>query len=316
MRLIEKIQTNLNILSIDSDEIRKNLITAQMEVLSSIQHPDLMHSNFDLIFDYLREAIEMSETKLERNDIIKKASYMIHAMTFFFQAKYLYEVQKRDEEGKKLIEKGCDMISKSLASFANNPSQVGLAISAQELMKSMFEGDDSFFKKIIIFFSRNKEIAKQRGNYVRFVEKLIPKLERNYDLVGKSYLISEIIQNHKDDVIEYKYPSYEFPQEYVRSTLIYLVVLNTIAWVLWFIIGLFSTVGSFIRDIFNIRTDSLTLSETLFSYIVSFSSISAGLLLFVVVISSVIYLFKNISINRRRNKKKKYYDLVSILYTK
>jgi len=94
MRLIEKIQTNLNILSIDSDEIRKNLITAQMEVLSSIQHPDLMHSNFDLIFDYLREAIEMSETKLERNDIIKKASYMIHAMTFFFKLNIYMKFKK------------------------------------------------------------------------------------------------------------------------------------------------------------------------------------------------------------------------------
>ena len=66
------------------DEQKMNLIKSQQEMMVSFQHPELLISNFDLIFDYIQEAIEMSDNNNERRVIVNKASYMIYAIAFLF----------------------------------------------------------------------------------------------------------------------------------------------------------------------------------------------------------------------------------------
>lgn len=235
MKVVEKTKNNISTLLIGVDEPKMNLIKAQQEIIVSFQHPELLISNFDLIFDYIHEAIEMSENINERKVIVNKASYMIYAIAFLFQAKYLYEILNRSEDCKKLIANGFDMISKSFSSLTVNSSHSELFINSNELMKSVFVNEYSFMNKFPFFYNNKKEIEKQRLNYTKFFDKLMPKLRRSYDLFGKHYLVNELVINNRGDFIKHKYPSFTFQMKYT-IILICLLTVNIFVWIIWLIV--------------------------------------------------------------------------------
>jgi TM2 domain-containing membrane protein YozV len=147
----------------------------------------------------------MIDDPKQLRDIQSKAAIMAQSMIFFMEAKLQYEENKKSNEGKALLKKGCSMLADSARDIIATGGIGAVVVVGETLFKNLIQ-DEGFFNMLFEFIGKKERLEKQSNEFYTFIELAIDKFSRYSDIFGKSILISELVYRYKDRLIERRQP--------------------------------------------------------------------------------------------------------------
>jgi hypothetical protein len=185
----------------DSDAALTYAVEAQLQVLDVLNSPSLTSSTFDLMIESLHKALRRTTDEYQVTELQNKAAIMAKNMVFFMEAKLRYEENKHSEDGKMLLKKGCSMLAESASAIVSGGVSAGVKIMGGKLFDNLMD-DNGFFSMLFDFIGKKERIQKNKEEFNSFLENFIGKLDRYRDIFGKSILLSELVYQYKDRLIE------------------------------------------------------------------------------------------------------------------
>ncbi len=215
----EDVTSSLTKLAEVSSQSIANALKAQIQVINYISSPSLHGSTFDLFFKHLKKALRYADEE-SAYEIKDRAALMLNNFFFFMKAKVEWEIAvNRNEYEKLLIEASRDMAKNilTLSEFAANTamiysgdittlSEMGENIS--QLSKVFFnkdnrDGKDGWLQRGLRLAFRNQRTKEKQREFCETLARLFEKCNSNYDVIGRNNLISGLIQNYRNDLMEY-----------------------------------------------------------------------------------------------------------------
>jgi len=205
-------------LSKQTSGVIQKALRAQLAVVQLIQKPILVRTCIDTVFENLHQGIEEASSEAEIKLMRKQSALLVQSTLFFVQATILKKKKESNEEGKDLFR----IATQNVASFSgeilltvatNGTSLVPVGL---ELFKNYFDNkkeiEDSlpeekkvqFHKRFVNYVYGFFENSKEEEDYLKLLDSVFEKFERNKTLLGKSILLSELIMNNYQEIIDYK----------------------------------------------------------------------------------------------------------------
>ncbi|MDD2986100.1 hypothetical protein [Flavobacterium sp.] len=214
-------------LSKETSGVIQKALRAQLAVIQLIQKPILVRTCIDTVFENLHQGIEEATNDSEIKLMRQQSALLVQSTLFFFQATILKNKKENKEEGKELfriatqnvasfsvqisetVAKG--MLIGGTASAASLALEVGIPLiknyfeNKKEIEKNLpEEKKEMFHKRFVNFVYGYFENSKEEEEYLKLLDSVFDKFERNKMLLGKSILLSELIMNNYQDIINFK----------------------------------------------------------------------------------------------------------------
>lgn len=206
---LQDVEVALQQIAETANESLAAALNAQIQVLKYVQSPKLYDSSFDLLFANVRKAIKMTDSSKEREMIREKSVVMINNYIFFMQAKIDYDtaVQRSEYEG--LMKDAVLTLGESVTDIAIAASTAGTGAAAKAAMKKAVvdsvlkqkeKGDDGVFNKFMRWWAHASILQQKQGEFFETLYSLIVKLSKSKKLIGKSNIISGLIERYAKDI--------------------------------------------------------------------------------------------------------------------
>jgi len=210
---MDSLVAEMNENSLNLEKRYSYLILAQLDVLKGIENPTMLLGVMDLMLAKVELAIANCSSECEILNIRINISMIIQSFIFLVRARVEYERQKNTEEGRKLLLSAADIAANNIQSIASaaNPSGERLAIIIRQFADSILKRDadsQSFFNKIVNFFYSKAGQKELESNFITLLDKTFEKLGRRHAIIGRSSVISEMIHQYKDMLIDAKAANY------------------------------------------------------------------------------------------------------------
>ena len=212
----EDVTVSLAKLADVSNQSIAHAIRAQIQVIKYISSPSLHGSTFDLFFKHLKNALRYADEE-SKYEIKDRAAIMINNFFFFMKAKVDWEIAvNRKEYEDLLIEASQDMAENilRLSEVAGNTAMISqgditslpqLQRNISHLAKVFISKDDKngLIHRGVRLVFKNKRAKEKQREFCKTLDRLAEKLNSNYDVIGRNNLIAGLIQNYRNDLIEY-----------------------------------------------------------------------------------------------------------------
>lgn len=184
------------------------VLTSQLEVLNSVQSPELSSLTFDLLLDNLHMAIQESESKAEEVEIQQKFSLMINAYVFFSQAKIQASTAANKSEADALLATGANIMAKSVSAVVQyaitKSADTGTIVEIANDVFGSSAGKYSFVERIVNWWRKDVRIKESKQAFISTVDILIDKLNDDRDLIGPSRIIHGFVKQYAPILIGLK----------------------------------------------------------------------------------------------------------------
>lgn len=184
------------------------VLTSQIEVLRSVQSPELSSLTFDLLLDNLHMAIQESESKVEKTEIQQKFSLMINAYVFFSQAKIeaASATNKRDADA--LLATGASIMAKSVTAVVQfaitRRADISTIVEIGDNVFGSTPGKSSFIERVVTWWRKDVRIKESRQAFMSTVNILVDKLNDDRALIGPSRIIHGFVKQYAPSLIDIK----------------------------------------------------------------------------------------------------------------
>lgn len=213
-------------------------IRAQIKVISVLNSPKMLENPFSMMIEQLNRAIQYAENENEKKEIQHRASIMMTNMAFFMEARLRYEKDKHSEIGKEYLEEGCNLLARSIVDIVpqenanllvHGAKVAGTLASAYEpslltaqlatnLFNSLVKGKDGIVFKLVDWWNKKENNARNQAEYECFIESFIDKIDEHYEIFGKSIVLSEFVRDKKEMLVSGRTAGL-MPKEPIGSTL-------------------------------------------------------------------------------------------------
>lgn len=211
---LQSIQVNTN-LTIN------NIIDAQIQVIKFIQTTELVNGAFDTFFFKIELAVQNSSDS-EKETILNQARSICTNFIFFSKARLEYKKVVLKEEEYKLITEKYEAMAEAANALLNGIKEVVIAVIKYEKGGNPFDNPKELINKILepcskkggfvdklchwfqgdeILKKKKKEYENEKLQFEKMLINFVDKLYRYRNLLGKSGLISGLIENYKDILI-------------------------------------------------------------------------------------------------------------------
>jgi hypothetical protein len=190
----------------DNDSALTCAIEAQLQVLDTLNSPEMSSSTFDLMIQALNRGLQHVTSESEKKEMQERASIMVVNMVFFMEAKLRYEEDKFSVQGKELLKKGCTLLAQSSSGMLRGGITGGVKTLGAKLYDDI-ANNGGFFDMLFDFIGKKERLAKSQTEFRDFIFQFIGKLDRYSGIFGKSVVLSEFVLRYKDMMIEKQLPS-------------------------------------------------------------------------------------------------------------
>ena len=198
-------------------------IKAQMQVLSYIQSRVLVDTTLDTIILHLKKSLKYSQNDLEREKIRESFSLMIQSYIFFIDARLQYEINENKKEARELACQAGEIFIKSTAEIAMMAATGGAsAIKTSTIVANLSnnflkDAQDNIFQKTWKWLSKKRRIEEKQEEFFKILHTIFKKLYKYHRLIGKSILISGLIERYTPEIRSYICQKEETQIEYYES---------------------------------------------------------------------------------------------------
>lgn len=195
----------LNTLQKGASPAVREALSAQISVIRFVQSPTLVDTTFDTLLYSLDKSLRNAKNNEEKAEIREVFCLMIQNYAFFMDAKYQMEVNKNQEEGRRLFIEAGEMLSNSIKDIAllavGNADVSGIANTT---ITNLFAptnntgGLTGFLNRLFNYFAKEEDLFEQERQFYSTIENIIRKLgePNTQKLLGKSNLLAGTIQRY------------------------------------------------------------------------------------------------------------------------
>ena len=108
----------LNSLQKGASPAVREALSAQINVIRFVQSPTLVDTTFDTLLYSLDKSLRAAKSQKEKSEIREVFCLMIQNYAFFMDAKYQMEVNKNQEEGRRLFVQAGELLTNSIKDIA------------------------------------------------------------------------------------------------------------------------------------------------------------------------------------------------------
>lgn len=206
---LEQMESWLISLKDGANASAQEALKAQLQVVRFIQSPTLIDTTFDTLILRLKTSLKKAENEGQKEQIREAFSLMIQNYVFFFDARLQYAINENKEEARLLFLQAGEMLSNSVkrvALLAVNGSEIGEIASV--IVHNLFdESDDasaiSLFNRLWKWWNKDKIIVEKRHEFYITLYGMCKKLGKYQPMIGKSLIISGMIERYTPDISEY-----------------------------------------------------------------------------------------------------------------
>lgn len=242
-----------------ADESMEAALAANIQVLKFVSSPELIASNYDLIFANIGKALKSSRNEFEKNQIRERGTVMIHNMMFFMNAKLKFAQDRNKEEARQLLADGSKMLANSVTQLMSaSPAGASMKVVLASTVTNFFQVDNSgggFFERVISWWNKEQDNENKEREFNTSLQLLFEKLERFKNMIGKSDMISGMIDTYRDRLASFNTEHHRWNLIYydqkitscfrkMKLTLIISAVIYAILWV-------FRGIGSMFGSLFS-----------------------------------------------------------------
>lgn len=196
----------------DITNAQLTLIRFQLKAIASLKESTLTLSFVDSLINYLN----ISEIDENHHKPIKhQAHILISSVIFFHQSSLEYEKATLKKTSEQILKRQYDIYKESIVAVGNSLelmlklifSTTIIKIDKKKLDESIFQIKDKAYSAIdkIIDYFRDQKILKKRYDEIlrrenelhKNIPVIIDKLHQNFEALGKSVLITGLIENHR-----------------------------------------------------------------------------------------------------------------------
>ena len=181
----------------------ESALKAQLVVVKYVNSSELFGTTIDTLFKYLKKSQKTAKTEDEKIEIREKGSILIQNYVFFMQAKLKYAIEDNKKESEEIFKEAGNMLSKSVIDIGMGVVTGGstsVAIAAN--LFSNPQEKMSLFKRLINFLNQKEKNKEKEENFYENLSILFKKLEKYKKTIGKSDIISGMVENYKEYVVE------------------------------------------------------------------------------------------------------------------
>ena len=213
---LQEVEVALQQIAETANESLAAALNAQIQVLKYVQSPKLYDSSFDLLFANVRKAIKMTDSSKEKEVIREKAVVMLNNYVFFMQAKIDYDTAVQREEYATLMEDAIVTLGESVADIATAAATAGAGVAAKasakvaiknavvnSFAKQMGKGEDGIVAKFVRWCNKSSALQQRNEEFLETLFSLFCKLAKHKKLIGKSSIISGLIERHAGDIVNH-----------------------------------------------------------------------------------------------------------------
>lgn len=209
----------VNQYSNDLSGMFRHALKAQLAVLDYIQKPILINTCIDTVLENLHYSLEIAVTEAEEKMVRRQSALLIQSLLFTVHATILQKNKETRDEGIKLFKIATENIATFSADIALTIGTMGgskkaaivstsMNVVADFLNKKSLENEqevkkNSFINRIVDYFTISFENKENENQYYALLDNVFEKIARSKGLLGKSIILSELIRNHSDQIIDY-----------------------------------------------------------------------------------------------------------------
>ncbi len=229
---INSIENQLSILKEgDITNAQLTLIKFQLKAIASLKESTLTLSFVDSLINYLN----ISEIDKNHDKTIKyQAHILINSVIFFHQSSLEYEKATLKKTSEHILTRQYDIYKESIAAVGDSLElmlklsfSTKIKIDKEKLLESILQIKDKAYSaidKVIDYFRDQKilnkrydEILRQENELHKNIPVIIDKLHQNFEALGKSVLVTGLIENYRriliSEPIQQIIRDTEFPKE-------------------------------------------------------------------------------------------------------
>lgn len=203
----------LSELQAGASESVQQALKAQMQVISFVQSPTLVDTTIDTLVLNLKKSLECESSDEMRKKIHERFSLMIQNYVFFLDARMQMEINANKQEANRLCNMAGEMLSQSVVDVAMLAVPGAGAVGALKgvsgvVVKNVFAENSpessSFFSGLLKLIMNNQ--SEKIAEFYKTVYAIITKLDKYSDLIGKSMLISGMIERYTPNLVDFEFP--------------------------------------------------------------------------------------------------------------
>lgn len=195
----------------DSSESIASAISVQIEVIKYISSPNLIDGTFDLILQKIKKSVSYANSPKENDDIKEKGTLIIQNYIFFSRAKLQYAMDKNKEEAREIYKIAINKLVENTIHFTTQGNTANLSSIVHLISSNLLSKEDnsklSFIDRTIDWLGVKTDNNDKKNEFYRSLDNLINKLNRRFDIIGKSNIIAGLISNYAPDLTNYKLQS-------------------------------------------------------------------------------------------------------------
>lgn len=204
----------LTSLQADASQSVQSALRAQLQVIQFVQSPTLVDTTIDTLVLNLKQSLEDEQNPETRKNIHERFSLMIQNYVFFLDARLQLEINNNKQEAMRLFDMAGDMLSHSVVDVALLAMPGGaLAKGSKFVVKNVFAGDNAangnFFVSLIKYLWSRNDKEQKVADFYKIIYGIITKLDKYSDLIGKSMLISNMIERYIPNIVDYEFSTEE-----------------------------------------------------------------------------------------------------------
>lgn len=194
--IIQQACDEINVITQNFDNTRRNLINWQMQVIRGLDNINLMPDVITLAIN----AIDNSSNVSNYNELSSDLASFIYGSVFMAKAKYETVVNKNKRDAVNLIRNTAEIFINNIQGLLFDVSQgIGNILNT---LRNLFFNNENWISSIINFFTSKFQLKEVKESYLNFVEKVLEKISRRPSMMTKSSLYSEIAYDHDSLLME------------------------------------------------------------------------------------------------------------------
>ena len=181
----------------------ESALKAQLVVVKYVNSSELFGTTIDTLFKYLKKSQKTAKTEDEKIEIREKGSILIQNYVFFMQAKLKYAIEDNKKESEEIFKEAGNMLSKSVIDIGMGVASGGsTTVTVAANLFSNPQEKMNLFKRIVNFLNQKEINEKKEEEFYENLSILFEKLEKYKKTIGKSDIISGMIENYKEYIVE------------------------------------------------------------------------------------------------------------------
>lgn len=185
-------------------------LKAQLQVIQFVQSPTLVDTTIDTLVLNLKKSLEGEQDPDMKKTIHERFSLMIQNYVFFLDARLQMEINNNKEEAMRLYDMAGDMLSHSVVDIAMLATPGGIvAKGAKFVVKNVFAGNNeatgNFLGSLVKYLWAKNDKDQKVADFYKTIYGIIMKLDKYSGLIGKSMLISNMIDRYTPNLADYEF---------------------------------------------------------------------------------------------------------------